>query len=116
MVSVVAVVAFLYEIVNTSLGQGYGTLGSPTFLLLGFSPKMVVPSILLSQAVGAFVSVFFHNKWRNADFSNHQTGDMKKVYTIVGTGVIGVVAASILGFKLPSEIISLYIGLMVTTI
>lgn len=113
---IVFLLALLYEIIDASLGQGYGTLGSPTFILLGFGPKMVVPSILISQAAGGLLSAFFHNKWKNADFSNHRTDDMKKVYTIIGFGVVGVIVASFVGFKLPTSIMSTYIGVMVVII
>jgi len=109
----VASLAFLYEICDSSLGQGYGTLGTPTFILLGFSSKMVVPAILVSQAIGGLAGAFFHNKFRNVDFSNHKTGDIKKVYVIVLSGVIGVMIASFVGFKVSKDVMTLYIGLIV---
>jgi len=112
----VFIFALVYEIIDSSLGQGYGTLGSPTFFLLGFSPKTVVPSILISQAIGGLASAFFHNRRRNADFSNHKTNDMKKVYAIVGFGIVGVALASFVGFKLPRGMMSTYIGIMVLII
>jgi len=105
--------AFLYEISDAALGQGYGTLGSPTFILLGFDPKMIVPSILISQALGGLSAAFFHNRFRNADFTNHNTEDMKKVYLIVGCGIAGVLGASFIGFKISKEIMTAYIGLVV---
>lgn len=47
----VALLAFLFELWDSRLEQGYGTLGIPTLILLGFDPKVVVPTILLSQAI-----------------------------------------------------------------
>lgn len=109
----VASLAFIYEVCDSALGQGYGTLGSPTFLLLGFSSKEVVPTILLSQAMGGFVAAFFHNKFRNADFSNRRTSDMRKVYIVAFSGIIGVIIASFVGFRVSNEIMTSYIGIMV---
>lgn len=108
--------AFIYEVCDAALGQGYGTLGSPTFILLGFDSKIVVPTILISQAVGGLAGAYFHNKFRNADFSNHRTADIKKVYVIVASGITGVIIASFVGFKVSKEIMTTYIGLVVLAI
>ena len=105
--------AFIYEVCDAALGQGYGTLGSPTFILLGFSSKVVVPCILISQAIGGLMGAYFHNKFKNVDFSNHKTPDMKKVYVIVASGIIGVIIASFVGFKISKEMMTTYIGLVV---
>ena len=109
----VLVVAFVYETCDSALGQGYGTLGSPTFILLRFDPKMVVPSILMSQAIGGLSAAFFHNRYKNVDFGNHRTSDMKKVYFIVVCGIVGVLVASLIGFRISKEIMTTYIGIIV---
>lgn len=107
--------AFLYELIDAALGQGYGTLGSPSLILLGFSPSFVVPALLVSQVVGDFSSAFFHNKYKNADFSHYKTPDAKRAYVITASGVIGVIIASYLGSTLiPKDIITTYIGMIVT--
>jgi len=113
MLLLVAVLAFVYEICDSALGQGYGTLGTPTFLLLGFSSKAVVPTILASQAMGGLTAAFFHNRLGNADFRNYKTGDAKKVYIIALTGIVGVVTASFVGFKVSKDVLTVYIGLIV---
>lgn len=113
MVGVIFFLALIYEIIDSALGQGYGTLGSPTFILLGFSAKFVVPSILISQACGGLVGAYFHHKRKNADFSNGKTADIKRVYFIVVSGIIGVIIASVIGFKISKEIMTTYIGLIV---
>ncbi|MGQ9582976.1 MAG: sulfite exporter TauE/SafE family protein [Thermoplasmatota archaeon] len=102
--------AFLYELIDSSLGQGYGTLGTPTFILLGLDPKAVVPAILLSQAAGGLISGFFHNRFRNVDFNSWRTGDAIRVYFIVACGVAGVVAASAIGIRVSRTFLSYYIG------
>jgi len=111
----VLVLAFIFEVCDASLGQGYGTLGSPTFILLGFDAKIVVPGILLSQAIGGLIGAFWHNHFKNADFTNHKTADIKKVYFIVGCGIVGVCIASFIGISISKEIMTTYIGLVVLT-
>lgn len=108
--------ALVFEIIDAALGQGYGTLGSPTFILLGFDPKVVVPAILISQAIGGLVAAFCHHKFKNADFSHWQSEDIKKVYIIVSCGIIGVVVASVVGVKVSKYVLSLYIGILVFVI
>jgi uncharacterized membrane protein YfcA len=107
--------AFCYEVIDASLGQGYGTLGSPTLILLGFDPKLVVPVILISQAGGGLTGAFWQNHYKNVDFSNSKTADMRKVYFIVACGIVGVVVASFIGFKISKDMLTTYIGLVVLT-
>jgi len=112
---IILLMAFTYEVVDAWLGQGYGTLGSPTLILLGFNPSLVVPAMLLSQVFGDFSSAYFANRYRNVDFSRIWTQDTKRAYVITGSGVIGVVIASYLGGRLISKaVMTTYIGLVVT--
>ena len=39
--------AFCCEFVDSSLGMGYGTILTPTLLIMGFEPLMVIPAVLL---------------------------------------------------------------------
>lgn len=110
---IVLLFALLFEICDSSLGQGYGTLGSPAFVLMGFAAKLVVPSILISQAVGGLVGAYFHNRYGNVDFSNRKTKDIRKVYFIVACGIIGVIIASFVGVKISKDIMVTYIGIVV---
>ena len=59
---------FVMESIDSGIGMMYGTLLSPLLIIIGFSPTVVVPSILLSQAVGGFAATFHHNKFKNASF------------------------------------------------
>ncbi len=105
--------AFILEVIDSSTGQGYGTIFSPILILIGFDPKIVVPSILLSQAFGGLIATFFHNKYKNADFSNYVTLDIKKVYVIVAAGLIGVVLGALLGINVSKETLTYFIGAIV---
>lgn len=111
---IILCMALLYEFIDAALGQGYGTLGSPTMILFGFTSKLVVPAMLFSQVVGDFSSAFFHHRFKNADFSGLWSPDSKRAYVITLSGTVGVVLASYLGASLiPKDIITTYIGLVV---
>jgi uncharacterized membrane protein YfcA len=112
--SVIALVAFAYEFIDSSTGQGYGTLGTPTYVLIGYDPKLVVPAILLSQAVGGLTATYMHHFWKNADF--HSSRDLKPMALIVTCGIVGVIIAAAIGVKLPKDLLAWYIGLMVLAI
>ncbi|MFZ2024766.1 MAG: sulfite exporter TauE/SafE family protein [Microgenomates group bacterium] len=123
------VLAFIMEVIDSGLGMGYGTILSPLLIIFGFSSNLVVPSILISQAVGGFMAAFFHNKYKTADlFPSLVVGgeDGKKhlsiskdlrISLLVGfLGVGATVVGAVLGVKLPKEILKLYIGVLVTII
>ncbi len=57
------------ELLDASLGMLYGTILSPVLIIAGYDPLVVVPSILLTQAVAGVVAPVGHQRLRNADFS-----------------------------------------------
>jgi len=124
--------AFICELIDSSLGMLYGTILSPALIIAGYDPLIVVPSILLSQAVGSFVASCMHHRLHNADFtikkslkrpSDHQdfieqlrqntSQDLKVVLVITLTGVIATVIAAATAIHIPKEILKTYIGLLV---
>jgi uncharacterized membrane protein YfcA len=112
----VMVVAFFLEFIDSSFGQCYGTIGSPIYILMGFPPLLVVPSILISQCVCDFMAAFYHNKFKNVDFSSYNTSDSKRSIFIIGCGIIGVIAGALIAVNISKDIMTLYIGLLVTII
>ena len=55
-ITVLVTGAFLCEYVDSTLGMGYGTTLTPIFLLMGFSPMQIVPSILLSELISGILA------------------------------------------------------------
>lgn len=53
---IVAILAFLLEIVDASLGMGYGTILTPVLLMLGFDPSPSCSSSLDIAACWRFSS------------------------------------------------------------
>jgi uncharacterized membrane protein YfcA len=107
-----AVLAFACELVDSSLGMMYGTILAPALIILGFDPLLVVPSILISQAVGGFVAASFHHRLGNVSFSRRSV-DSKAVFIITIFGIFGVAAALALALNIPPWVIKIYIGVLV---
>ncbi|TRZ52392.1 MAG: hypothetical protein D4S01_03065, partial [Dehalococcoidia bacterium] len=107
-----AVVAFVCELIDSSLGMMYGTILSPVLIIIGFPPLLVVPSILISQALGGFIAAGFHHQLGNVYFSRRSV-DSKAVFIITIFGIIGVAAALSLALNIPSWVVTLYIGVLV---
>jgi len=64
----VGLLAFTCMLIDSSLGMMYGTLLSPVLIIMGYDARVVVPSILLSQAVGGLMGTIRHNGYGHADF------------------------------------------------
>ena len=123
---------FLGELIDSSLGMLYGAILSPLLIIAGYDPLVVVPSILLTQAVASFVAALGHHRLQHVDFAvdsvalgerknlgvvsslkRSMTRDLKIVLVV---SVVGVVASGLAAFIAPSipEIaLKTYIGMLV---
>lgn len=104
--------AFVAELIDSSLGMGYGTILSPVLIILGFPPLVVVPAILLSQAFGGFSASVFHNRLENVKLTR-RSRDGRIVLLITILGVVAVVGAAILAMGLSKQALKIYIGILV---
>lgn len=82
-------ISFFCELVDSSLGMGYGTLLTPTLLLIGYKPIEVIPTILLSELFTGFSAAYFHDQINNVNFNLHGTHLRRALLLMVGS-VIGV--------------------------
>ncbi len=105
----VVILAFLLEVVDASIGMGYGTILTPVLLIIGFDPLQVVPAVLVSQLPGDFLAAFFHHEFRNVDFSIGSKHS-KVAVTLSLLGLIGSIIAVVIAVNLPKLLINLYIG------
>jgi hypothetical protein len=108
----VGFMAAVMEVVDSGLGMMYGTLLSPALILMGFDPKMVIPSILISQGIGGAAGSIGHHKRRNCNFSGW-TRDLKISLAIVVPGLIACIAGVFLAKTIPSMWMKTYIGVLV---
>ena len=108
----IIVLALFCELLDCSLGMGYGTILSPALLIAGFEPLAVIPAVLLSQAFGGLSASIFHQQYRNVDFS-WNSKDLKLFFLIAGFGVLAVVFAAVTSINIPKQALKTYIGVLV---
>lgn len=136
---VIAIIAFLAEYMDSTLGMGYGTTLTPVLMLMGFEPMQIVPCILLSELITGLCAGFTHHCLGNVDFrpktmnvvtiirSMKLLGIQKsfvkglpkalRVALLIGScSVVGSVAAICLAVSIPTLYLKLYIGLLVLAI
>lgn len=104
-------VSFIAQFLNTALGEGFGTIVVPVFILLGFNPIQIVPSLLFVQVFTGILSAIFHQRCGNVDFSID--GESFKValvltfFSIVGGG-----SAAFLAVNISQFFVKIYVGLI----
>lgn len=104
--------AFACGFIDSTLGMLYGVILSPTLIIAGFHPLLVIPSVLLSQAAGGFSAGFFHHKFKNVNFQL-RSPDSKVVYIVASTGIVAAIGAAVLAVSVPQVALETYIGLLV---
>lgn len=109
---VIAVLAFVCEFIDSSLGMGYGTILSPVLILMGFDPAVVVPAVLVTQAAGGLSATAYHHRYANADFSPGSR-DLRVVVLLSSLGILATVAAAFLSVNVPKGVIRAYIGTLI---
>lgn len=67
---VIIVVAFIFELMDASLGIGFGTTFTPILLIIGYDISIVVPSVLASELVAGLVAMIFHALFKNVRLGN----------------------------------------------
>lgn len=107
--TLVAGMAVVMEIIDSGLGMMYGTLLSPILILMGYNPKLVVPAILLSQALGGATGAIGHHLRKNSDFSG-LTRDLKISLAIIIPGLAACILGAYIGQIIPKFYMKLYIG------
>jgi uncharacterized membrane protein YfcA len=106
------IVAFVGESIDSCLGMMYGTILSPLLMAAGYPPRVVVPAILLSQAIGGTVATTEHHRRGNADLSVG-TKDFKTAGFLALAGVAASGVGVALACKLPACVLRLYVGALV---
>lgn len=128
--------AALCEFIDASMGMMYGTILSPVLIIAGFEPVLVVPSILLSQALGGFTASIFHHRLKNVNlalktinprtitkqlselgfiesFKRGTTKDFKVSFCIASLGMGATIIAALIAISVPKTFLKIYIGILV---
>lgn len=109
----IILLAFICEFIDSSFGGGYGTILSPLFLIFGFDPLLIVPSILLSEIATGFSSCFFHHKNNNVNFQDKTENSFNIAIVLGITGVVATIITTFFVLNLDKFYVKLYIGLLV---
>jgi uncharacterized membrane protein YfcA len=104
----IVLMAFLCELVDSSLGMGYGTSLTPILIILGYEPADIVPAILLSECITGIVAGLMHHKFGNVNF-NKKSRDFKVLVLLTCLSIFGVISV-------PPWVIKGYVGLLVLAI
>lgn len=109
--AVLAVIAvcFVFEMVDSSLGMGYGTSLTPILLLAGFEPHELVPTILVSEFLSGFAAFFFHAEAGNVRLDSRSV-HLRSGMTLSVFSVVGVLAGVNLALNLSKIVLTRLIG------
>lgn len=112
----VAILAILFEFLDSAAGMGYGTAFTPLLLLMGFDPMQIIPVIMIQQACAGLVSAYIHKEYGNVEW--HFSPPSETVRLLFAIAVMGILAvvASITSFygilKLDQIWIKLYVVIL----
>jgi uncharacterized membrane protein YfcA len=113
----VALLALLFETIDSSAGMGFGTALSPLLLVLGFKPFQVVPALVAAQAFTSAFGGVMHSEFENVDFSWRPLNKTTKTVLLIAIpGTLGACVSVVLTystFKLPDTFIQTYIAVLV---
>jgi hypothetical protein len=107
------VLAFLTAVIDIIFGMGFGLSMTPVLLFLNYTPKEIVPALLLSSLIGNILSSFLNHHLKNADFT--PGGHLFKIVILIGAvGITGSIAGAMLNTAVSNYYLGLYIGTLIT--
>jgi len=131
-----ALIAFICEYMDSTLGMGYGTTLTPLLLILGYEPLQVVPVVLVSELISGLLAGIFHHREGNVNFRPKiiripevveelrplayiralRKGiprHLKVALVLAACSIIGTVSAVFIAINIPKFWVKLYIGFLV---
>jgi uncharacterized membrane protein YfcA len=108
----ILVVAFVMEMIDSTIGGGFGTVLSPLLLIFGFEAVPVVTSILLSEILTGFVVGALHNKASSLRIlETRQSRITLTIFMISGVGAS--LFAMFVVISIDAFFVKLYIAILV---
>ncbi|MFC1785013.1 sulfite exporter TauE/SafE family protein [Candidatus Neomarinimicrobiota bacterium] len=104
---------FVCELMDSSLGMGYGTTLTPILLATGFEPLQIVPTILVSEFLSGMSASIFHHRAGNVRFAKKSL-DIKVAIVLAAGSVLGVIVGVNLAVQIPKFYLKLIIGTIIT--
>lgn len=112
--ALVALLAFVLEFFDASVGMGYGIM-TPALLLMGFPPLETILAVLFTSAVLSLLAGVLHHGYKNVDFS-FDSRSFRITEVLVAFGALAVLAGVLIAVSIPADMLKLYIGAVVLTI
>jgi uncharacterized membrane protein YfcA len=109
---IIIIFAFICELVDSSLGMGYGTTLTPVLMVLGFAPLAIIPGVLLSELITGITAGVVHHKAGNVNFKRGSI-HLKIALVLALCSIIGAVIAVLIAINIPTLWLKIYIGLVV---
>lgn len=109
---VLILLAFICELVDSSLGMGYGTTLTPVLMIIGFSPLAIIPCVLLSELISGITAGLAHHKAGNVNFKRGSI-HLKIALVLAACSIIGATIAVFLALNIPTLWLKTYIGVIV---
>ncbi|XVH33413.1 TSUP family transporter (plasmid) [Haloferacaceae archaeon DSL9] len=109
--------AFIFELMDSSAGMGFGTALAPVLFLLGYSPLQVTPVLLISETITGLISGGVHHELKNASFSFRPLNDESRIMLLMGgVGAVASIASIVLTYfalTIPEAYIKTYVSVLV---
>jgi len=106
------ILAFFCELIDSSLGMGYGTTLTPILMIVGFGPLAIIPCILLSELITGITAGVAHHKAGNVNFKRGSI-HLKIALVLAVCSIIGATIAVFFALNIPKLWLKTYIGLIV---
>jgi len=106
------ILAFFCELIDSSLGMGYGTTLTPILMMIGFGPLAIVPCVLLSELITGITAGIAHHKAGNVNFKRGSI-HLKIALVLATCSIIGATIAVSVAISIPKLWLKTYIGLIV---
>jgi len=104
--------AFLCELIDSTLGMGYGTTLTPVLMLFGFGPLAIVPCVLLSELITGITAGLTHHRAGNVNFKRGSI-HLKIAMVLAACSVLGATSAVFIAINIPKLWLKTYIGVIV---
>ncbi len=108
------IICFLCELMDSSLGMGYGTTLTPILLAIGYEPLQIVPTILFSEFVSGLSASIFHHRAGNVDFTSKKSKHRNIAVVLALGSVFGVLVGVNLALEINAFTLKLIIGIIIT--
>lgn len=106
-IALIVAVAFIAKVIHATIGMGFGIMMTFVFLFLGYDPTEVVTSILVAQTTGQILAAFFHQRFKNVNFSKGSR-ELKITLVIIVLSLIGAVIGPLIQVNVPKFYMRLF--------